>query len=306
MKCIRIHSFGGPEVLQFDEVAMPQPGEDEVLVKVHAASVNPVDYKIRSGAFLKVDALPVTMGRDVWGTIEAFGSRAKGLRKGDGVFAMLGHGHGGCAQFIALKPNEHAAKPRNLDHIQAAAVPLAAMTAWQGLFDHGHLAQGQRVLIHGGAGGVGHFAVQFAKARGAFVATTVSGEDIGFARDLGADLAIDYRKQRFEEAVSDIDLVFDLVAGDTQERSFNVLRDGGAMISTLKEPDQERAKARNLRTAYYMAQPDAAQLAEIAKLIEGGKVRPAVDTVFRFAAAPEAQAKLEHEHVRGKIVLEIG
>ncbi|RUT90265.1 NADP-dependent oxidoreductase, partial [Mesorhizobium sp. M7A.T.Ca.US.000.02.2.1] len=218
MKAARIHAFGGPEVVSIDQVPLPQPLDDEVVLRVRAASVNPIDYKIREGS--TSETLPVTLGRDVSGTVEICGTRAHTLKKGDPLFAMLGHDRGGNAEYVVVKATEAAAKPDRLSHVEAAAVPLAGTTAWQGLFDHGGLKSGQRVLIHGGAGGVGHLAIQFAKAAGAFVATTVSAEDVVFVRELGADQTVDYKNQRFEEVVDAVDLVFDLVAGDTQDRSW--------------------------------------------------------------------------------------
>ena len=307
MKAIRIHTFGGPDVLKLEDVPIPQPQDDEVLVRIHAASVNPVDYKTREGKYpvVKQQDLPITLGRDFSGTVESCGSRVEGLRKGDPVFALLGGDRGAYAQYVVTKAVEFTAKPRSLDHVHAAAIPLAALTAWQGLFDQGKLTSGQKVLIHGGAGGVGHMAVQLAKAKGAWVATTCSGEDIDFVRELGADKAIDYKKQRFEDEVSGIDLVYDLIAGETQTRSFAVLKQGGTMISTLQKPDEAKAKEKNLRVAHYAAQTNAFELAEIAALIDAGKVRAIVARTFDLAQAGAAQDFLAREHVRGKVVLTV-
>jgi NADPH:quinone reductase-like Zn-dependent oxidoreductase len=203
-----------------------------------------------------------------------------------------------------VKEQDLAAKPENLNFIEAAAVPLAAVTAWQGLFDHGGLRSGQHVLIHGGAGGVGHMAVQCAKARGARVSTTASKEDLEFVRSLGADQVIDKDKP-FEKSVTDVDLVFDLVDGDTQERSWAVLKQGGTMVSTLSQPSEQKAKARAARAEHYMAQPDAGELREIGALIDAGKVRPHIEAVFRLTDAGAAQRRLEAKHNRGKIVLQV-
>ncbi|WP_246676054.1 NADP-dependent oxidoreductase [Mesorhizobium sp. B2-5-4] len=304
MKAVRIHEFGGPDVLSLEDAPFPQPHDDEVLLKVHASSVNPVDYKIRSGGGKK-DQLPMTLGRDVSGTVELCGTRAHTLKKGDPFYAMLGPDRGGQAEYVVVKAIEMAAKPQSVDHLHAAAVPLAALTAWQGLFDHGALTAGQRVLIHGGAGGVGHFAVQLAKAKGAFVATTVSGKDIEFARSLGADQAIDYKNERFEDIVGKVDLVFDLVAGETQDRSWAVVKPGGIIVSTLAEPSIESARKAGASGIHYMAKPNAAQLGEIGRLIDEGKVRPHVDATFPLQEAAAAEAWLENKHVRGKIVLEV-
>ncbi|MCK1743686.1 NADP-dependent oxidoreductase [Bradyrhizobium sp. 139] len=306
MKAVRLHSFGGPEVLKLDELQMPQPREDEVVLRVQAASVNPIDWKMRSGkSGLKREQLPVVLGRDVSGTVELCGVDAHTLRKGDPIYAMLGWDRGGYEEYVLVKAVEGAVKPSSLDHVHAAAVPLAALTAWQGLFDHGGLKAGQRVLIHGGAGGVGHFAIQFAKAKGAFVATTVSASGIDFTGKLGADQAVDYKAERFENVVRDIDLVFDLIGGETQERSWAVLKDGGTIVSTLAQPSEEKAKQRHARAVVYMARPNAAQLNEIGELIDAGKVRPIVDATFPLSQAGAAQQKLETEHTQGKIVLDL-
>jgi NADPH:quinone reductase-like Zn-dependent oxidoreductase len=306
MKAIVIHAFGSPEVLKVEELPMPVPKPDEVLVRVNAASVNPVDYKTRSGKYpaVKKDQLPLVLGRDISGTVEQCGSAASQFKKGDEVYAMLDREHGGYAEYVIVKERDLVAKPEHLNFIEAAAVPLAAVTAWQGLFDHGDLKAGQHVLIHGGAGGVGHLAVQCAKARGARVSTTASKEDLEFVRSLGADQVID-KAEPFEKSISNVDLVFDLVDGETQERSWAVLKQGGTMISTLTKPSAERAKARGARGEHYVAQPDADELREIGDLIDAGKVRPHIEAVFRLAEAGAAQRQLETQHNRGKIVLEV-
>jgi NADPH:quinone reductase-like Zn-dependent oxidoreductase len=195
--------------------------------------------------------------------------------------------------------------PGALDRVAAAAVPLAALTAWQGLFDHGGLAAGQRVLIHAGAGGVGHFAVQFAKARGATVITTVSTDDVAFARSLGADEVIDHTRERFESRVRDIDLVFDLVGGQTQEHSWAVLRKGGVLVSTVAEPAREKAEAIDVRATRYTAQPNADQLREIDALIQSGRVRPLVSRRVAYGDAKEALRRLEEGHSTGKLVVDM-
>ena len=307
MKAVCIHSFGGPEVLKLESVDIPQPKEDEVLIRIHAASVNPVDYKTRAGKYppVKEQQLPKVLGRDVCGTIERCGSAVQSFTEGDAVYAMLDGGSGGYAQYATLKADLCSRKPASLDYSQAAAIPLAGLTAWQGLFDEGNLHAGQRVLIHGGAGGVGHFAIQFAKAKGATVCTTVSSQDMEFARSLGADEVVDYKTERFEEKLHDVDLVFDLVAGDTQERSWSVLKDGGTMISTLAKPSDIKAREHHARATNYVAHPDGAELAEIARLVDSGKVRPCVLATYPLADAAAAQQRLEREHPHGKVVLQV-
>jgi NADPH:quinone reductase-like Zn-dependent oxidoreductase len=307
MHAVRIHSFGDPDVLKLDDVTVSEPKPNEMVIRVAAASVNPVDYKIRSGKYpaVKQDQLPKVLGRDVAGVVEHIGSHITKFQKGDAVYAILGRGVGGYAEYALATEDEAAPKPAKIDFVTAAAVPLAALTAWQGLFDHGGLRAGQRVLIHGGAGGVGHFAIQFAKAKGAWVATTVSTEDIDMVRQLGADQAIDYKKGKFEDAVKDIDLVFDLIAGETQKRSWAVLKDGGTLISTLQKPDQAEAKKHKIRAEHYMATPNSAQLEEIARLIDEGKVRPVVQTTYTLEEAAKAHAHMERDHIQGKVVLKV-
>jgi NADPH:quinone reductase-like Zn-dependent oxidoreductase len=307
MHAIRIHGFGGLDALKEDVLPLPQPTDDEILVRVEAASVNPVDAKMREGKVSSVQAkdLPIILGRDLSGVIESCGTAVQSLRKGDEVIAFIGYDRGAYAQYVMIKAGEFAAKPENLSHVEAAAVPLAGLTAWQGMIDHGRLASGQRVLIHGGAGGVGHLAVQIAKAKGAWVAATCSGHDMDFVKKLGADQVIDYQEQKFEDEVGDIDLVFDLVAGETQDRSFKVLKQGGALISTLQDPDKNKAKAKNLRVATYMTKPNGAQLAEIGRLLLAGKLRPYIFATFKLEEAGKAEQVLAGQHVQGKVVLTV-
>jgi NADPH:quinone reductase-like Zn-dependent oxidoreductase len=307
MKAVRLHRFGGPEALSLDDIERPNPDAGEALVRVHAASVNPVDFKIRQGHFpvVKAEDLPVVLGRDIAGVVELCGPGVI-CKAGDEVYAMPGMDQGAYAEYVVVKGGEFAIKPANLNFIEAAAVPLAGLTAWQGLFDEGDLKEGQRALIHGGAGGVGHLAIQFAKAKGAWVATTVSAADIDFARSLGADQVIDYKAQRFEDEVDKVDLVFDLVAGETQNRSWAVIKEGGALVSTLQKPDEALARLHNVRGQVTMTKPNASELTEIARLIEEGSVRPRVQRTFPLAEAAAAQQALEKERPRGKIVLEVG
>ena len=308
MKAARIGKFGGPDVLKIEDLPIPEPRKDELLVKVRAASINPVDYKIREGnyPFVKADMLPLILGRDVSGVIAACGpSYADKLKPGDAIYAMVGVGPGGYAEYTIVKPVEVARKPGSIDYVTAAAVPLAGLTAWQGLFRYGGLKAGQRVLIHGGSGGVGHFAIQFAKAKGAYVITTAEGSHLSFVRSIGADEAIDYKKQRFEEVVHDVDLVYDLIAGETQERSFGVLKKGGILVSTLAEPNQDKARQYGVRGTRYMVEPNAAELDEIARLIDAGKVKPKVSKTFPLAEAGKAQAYVAEQHPEGKVVLKV-
>ena len=306
-RAVRLRRFGEPDALELGQVPIPQAQDDEVLVKVVAASLNPVDYKTMQGKFPPVgeDALPIVLGRDLAGTIEAVGTRAHYmLSKGDRVFAHIGFDRGAQSDYVVVKAVELVAAPTSIDLVQAGAVGLAAITAWQGLFDHGGLESGQRVLIHGGAGGVGHFAVQFARARGAEVFVTAGADDLDFVRDLGADTAIDYKNERFEDVARNMDVVFDLVGGDTAERSWGVLREGGILVSTLAEPDPAQAADYKVRAApRWMAQPNAAQLGEIASLIDDGDVRVVIAETYPFDQVRDAYARLDQGHARGKIVL---
>ena len=301
--------FGDSSVLSVEHLPFPQAHDDEVVVRVRAASVNPVDYKTRDGDFPPVgkDDLPIVLGRDLAGTIATCGSAVGDKwRQGDRVFAHIGFDRGAQADYVVVKTDELAAMPSTLDFTAAAAVPLAAMTAWQGLFDHGGMTAGQRVLIHGGAGGVGMFAIQFAKAKGATVLATASADDLDFVRSIGADTAIDYKNEQFEDVAHDIDLVLDLIGGDTRARSWGVLKKGGILVSTLDDPDHDKAAELGVRAAKrWLAEPDAAQLKQIAELIEAGKVTVEVGETFALADVAAAQDRQEKGHGRGKIVLTI-
>jgi len=307
MKVVRIASFGAPDVMKIERLPVAEPGQNELRLRVHAASVNPVDYKTRQGKYpaVKSDKLPYVLGRDVSGTVETCGPGMTDWRPGDEVYAMLGIDRGSYAEHVIVKAEEAARKPTSLDHTSAAAVPLAGLTAWQGLFRYGGLHKGQRVLIHGGSGGVGHFAVQFARARGAQVITTASEKHVAFARELGADQVIDYKKQRFEDVVRNVDMVFDLIAGETQDRSWRVLRKGGILVSTLAEPSPEKAREFGVRGTRYTVEESGTELSEIASLIDAGKVTPRVNRTFALREAAAAQEYVEKGHMEGKVVLEI-
>jgi NADPH:quinone reductase-like Zn-dependent oxidoreductase len=306
-KLIRFRRFGGKDVIETEDIEISQPDAGEVLVSVRAASVNPVDFKIRSGKYpaVKDDRLPYTPGRDVSGVIEKCGAQATRFKVGDEVFGMVGIHGGGYAEKVAVSQDAIAAKPAGLDHVHATAIPLAGQTAWQGLFRHGGLKAGQSVLIHGGSGGVGHFAIQFAKAKGARVLTTVSTDNVKFARDLGADVVIDYKTQRFEDQASDIDMVFDLIDGETRERSWGLLKKGGILVSTLTEPSQEIASRHGVRALRYTVEADGKELAEIARLVTSGKVKPFVQKTYPLNAAADALAAVEEGHSIGKVVLKV-
>lgn len=306
-KVVRLHHFGGKEVLRMEELDVSQPDAGQVLVSVRAASVNPVDFKIRSGKYpaVRSDRLPYTLGRDISGIVEKCGSQATRFKVGDEVFGMVDIHGGGYSEHAVVDQGAIAAKPAAIDHIHATAIPLAGLTAWQGLFRHGRLKEGQSVLIHGGSGGVGHFAVQFARAKGARVLTTVSTRNVKFARELGADVVIDYRTQHFEDYASDLDMVFDLIDGDTRARSWSLLKKGGVLVSTLSEPSEEKASQCGVRALRYTVEASGDELAEIAGLVTSGKVKPHVMRTFPLNAAAEALASVEQGHAVGKVVLKV-
>jgi NADPH:quinone reductase-like Zn-dependent oxidoreductase len=249
--------------------------------------------------------LPYVLGRDAAGIVETCGPGVTAFVEGDPLYAFVGIDRGCYAEYVVVKASEASRKPRTLDHAAAAAVPLAGLTAWQGLFRYGGLTSGQRVLIHGGSGGVGHFAVQFAKAKGAYVITTASGAGIDFVRKLGADEAIDYKKQRFEDVVREADMVFDLIGGETQDRSWGVLKAGGILVSTLSPPSQEKARAHGVRATRYTAEVSASELGEIGDLIDAGKVKPMVSQTFALRDAAAALQVVEEGHAQGKVVLTV-
>jgi NADPH:quinone reductase-like Zn-dependent oxidoreductase len=302
-----MHRFGGPEVLSLDAISLATPQAGEAIIRIEAASVNPVDFKIRRGEISAVDndQLPYVMGRDFAGTIESLNGDGLGFKPGDKVYGMLSFERGTYAERALVKVGEMAHRPQCLTAVEAAAVPLAALTAWQGLFDQGRLSAGQTVLIHAAAGGVGHLAVQFAKAHGAIVIATASGDGIALVRSLGADVVIDHRKQSFETIAKNVDLVLDLIGGETQRRSWDVIRDGGALISTIEEPKEEEAQARNIRAGHFWAHTSVTHLDAVRQLIDKGKVRLIVQQVFDLAHAVDAHRLVEAGHVHGKIVIQM-
>ncbi|MFJ8082929.1 NADP-dependent oxidoreductase [Streptomyces sp. NPDC096205] len=306
MRAVVVEQWGGPENLIEREVERPEPGLNEVLVRVHAAGVNPVDWKTRaSGALIEWGAVPV-VGWDVSGTVEAVGPGVGVFRPGDEVFGMplFPRQAGGYAEYVVAPARHLAPKPAGLTHVEAAALPLAALTAWQALVDAADLRPGERVLIHAAAGGVGHLAVQIAKARGAHVIGTASAGKHDLVRQLGADEVIDYRSVRFEDVLTDIDVVLDGLGGETAERSLKVLRSGGRLI-TLPGPDDVPAAQDGVRAMWVLVEPDHLGLREITALVEQGAVKPVVETVLPLAQAAEAHELGEQGRTTGKIVLTV-
>ncbi|MFI8823552.1 NADP-dependent oxidoreductase [Streptomyces sp. NPDC053431] len=306
MRAVVVEQWGGPEQLVEREVERPVAGLNEVLVRVRAAGVNPVDWKTRaSGALVEWGDVPV-VGWDVSGTVEAVGPGVGVFRPGDEVFGMplFPRQAGGYAEYVVAPARHLARKPASLTHVEAAALPLAALTAWQALVDAADVRPGERVLVHAAAGGVGHFAVQIAKARGAYVIGTASAAKHDLVRELGADEVIDYRAERFEEVVSDVDVVLDGLGGETGERSLKVLRAGGRLV-TLPGPDDVPAAHDEVRALWVLVEPDHLGLREIAALVDRGSLRPVVDTVLPLAEAAKAHEIGERGRTTGKIVLTV-
>lgn len=308
MKAVRIHAYGGPEVLTYEDAPQPHPGAGEVLVRVHAAGINPVDWKIREGLLVDMvaHAFPLVLGWDVSGVVETVGSGITRLKPGDEVFSRPDVARDGTyAEFIVIKESEVALKPKTIDHLHAAALPLAGLTVWQSLFSAGGLAAGQRVLIHAAAGGVGHLAVQLAKWKGAHVIGTTSAKNHVFVHQLGADQVVHHDTERFEDVVQPVDLVFDTVGGETQERSWKLLKPGGILVSIASPPAVETAAGHGVRQAFVFTQPDAGQLTEIARLVDAQKLKVVVETVLALADAIRGQELSQRGHTRGKIVLRV-
>ena len=294
-------------MLVFEDVPRPKASSGEVLIHVCAAGVNPIDWKIRSGMVKEMYpvSFPWIPGRDISGIVDEVGTNVTDLKQGDAVYGMLESRTGGYAEYAAVKASVMAPKPKSLDFIQAAALPLVSLVAWQTLFDIAHLSQGQTVLIHGASGGVGHMAVQLARWKGAHVIGTASANNAQFLKELGADQVIDYHTTKFEDVVHDASVVLDLIGGDTQKRSWKVLKKGGILISTVGLSSPEEAAKYGVRAVNFMSRPDGNELRQIGKLIDQGVVKPVVSTVLPLKDAAKAHELSQSEHVRGKIVLKV-
>jgi NADPH:quinone reductase-like Zn-dependent oxidoreductase len=309
MMAWRVHEFGPPDVMKFEELPRPAPGTGEVLVRVEAAGVGPWDAWIRAGKSALPQPLPLTPGSDLSGEIVEVGPKVSALRAGDQVYGVTNPRFiGAYAEFALASATMLAKKPRSLTFIQAATVPVIAVTAWQALFDYARLEAGQTVVIHGAAGNVGAFAVQFARRAGLRIIVTAGSSDVAFLRDLGAGTVIDYRAQRFEEQVRSADAVIDLVGGETQTRSFQVLRRGGKLISAVSPPDQAIAQSRGVEATFFLVNVTSEHLTRITALLDAEELRTHVGTVLPLKEATEAHLMLEHlrPHPKGKIVLAAG
>ncbi|HTB18091.1 MAG TPA: NADP-dependent oxidoreductase [Bryobacteraceae bacterium] len=308
MKAIRLHQRGGPDELIYEDAPRPIPAPGDALVQVYATAITPTEltwdqtYQNPDGS----PRLPTIPGHEVSGVIEAVAPGIKDLGPGDAVYGLADFTRdGAAAEYLAIRAGNLALKPRTLDHVHSAAVTLSGLTAWQALFTHGALQRGQKVLIHAGAGGVGTFAVQLAHLKGAHVITTSSGANLDFVRSLGADETIDYTSTRFEDVLRDVDIVLDAVGGDTVQRSWRVLRGGGAMISVTTLIPEDEAREHGARGLFFIVEPNREQLEELAKLIDAGSLKVIVASVQPLARARDAFELALKGHTRGKIVLQV-
>lgn len=309
MLAARVHSFGGPGCIVLEQVSVPMPAHGEVLVKVGAAGVGPWDGWIRSGNSVLPQPLPLTLGSDLAGYVVAVGADVQAWKVGDSVYGVTnGRFVNAYAEYAIADATRIALRPKSLTFAQAASVPVIAVTAWQALFDQGHLEAGHTVLIHGGAGGVGAYAVQFAKHVGANVITTVSSADVEYVRQLGADRVVDYQAARFEDFAVDVDLVVDLVGGDVQSRSFQVLKKGGRLVSAVSQPNQSLADAHGITAFFFLVSVGSESLLVIAKLIDDGSVKTRVAPLFEIEQVVSIHEILDgiRPRPRGKMVIKMG
>lgn len=311
MKAVQIDRYGGVEVLEVNENAPTPPLKSgQVLVQVKAASLNPVDWKIRAGFLKEMVPLqfPLTLGGDFAGVVTSLGEGVPEFKVGDEVFGsaiVLNGGSGSFAQEASANTKNLAIRPKDVDFVQAAALPLAASSAVQALEENIRLQTGQKILIHGGAGGIGTFALQLAKALGAYTATTVSTDDVEHAKTLGADEVIDYKSQDFSESLQDFDAVFDTVGGEVTDKSFKVLKKGGVIVSMLGQPNEELAREAGVRAIGQNTRTDTKHLNRVSELVDAGSLEVYIDREFSLYQAKEAFIYLEQVHPRGKIVFRI-
>jgi len=321
MKAIVVRQYGGPEVMNLEELPVPKPDDDELLIRVHACGVNPADWQIRSGKRHKLQKpFSYIPGFDFSGVVEATGTDVLGFKVGDAVYGFgdgWGYGKGSYAEYLVCKSNAISYKPKSLDFVQSAALPVVTCTAWPALFDVGHLSQDQSILIHGAAGGVGHVAVQLAKWKGAYVIGTASGYNESFLKEIGVDLFINYRTSKFEDVVQDVDVVLDSIVRDAQDeidsvaantltRSFRVLRKGGILVCLCANPSKEMAAEYGVRAERADLKLDTERLAKIAEVVDAGFVMPHIHEVFSLADVGHAHTLSQEGHISGKVVLQIG
>lgn len=309
MKAVRIHEYGGTPVLLFEDAPMPICGPGDVLIRVVGSSVNPVDCMIREGKLqgMLTYSMPFIPGWDVSGVVHAVGENARRFQLGDAVYSRPDIARNGTyAEFVAVREQDVAFKPRTVSHIQAGVLPLAGITAWEAIVTLGQVKPGQRVLVHAAAGGVGSLAVQIAKAHGAHVIGTASNERRALVTSLGADEFVDYRTQRLQDAVRDVDLVLDTMGGETQEASWHVMAPGGLLVSLISDPTLGAAKWPKLRGAFLFIQPNGQVLTQLAAMVDDGKLRPVICAEFSLHDIQRAHALSDSHHAAGKIALYVG
>lgn len=310
MKAAQLFKYGGKDSVKVaDGVPIPEPVQDEVLIEVHAAAVNPFDWKVREGHMQSIGELklPATLGGDFAGRVTSVGDDVSGIKAGDEVYGQGGalSGHGSFAEFAPVKASSIAIKPEGIDFVQAAALPLTGVSAYQALVEHVGVKPGQKVLIHGGAGGIGSYAIPLAKHLGAYVATTAAADDFDYAKELGADEIIDYQKQDFSTLIKDYDVVYDTVDGETYKKSYEVLKPGGVIVSMLEQPDEKLMKQHDVQAINQFTRVTTERLRELTKLVETGVIKPQIDKTFPLSQAAEALEYLKSNHRRGKVVITI-
>lgn len=309
MKAARIHAYGASSEIRIEDAPLPSLADDDVLIRVVATSVNPVDWKIRKGylkSFIPYE-MPLTMGWDVSGVVEKTGPAVTRFKPGDAVYSRPDiRRNGAYAEYVALRESEIAFKPATISHVEAASLPLVSITAWESLFTTAGLTEGQKVLIHAGAGGVGSIAVQLARAKGAHVTATASAGKADLVRSLGADEVIDYRSQDFSKLAKDMDVVFDTIGGETQEKSWSVLKPNGMLVSITDRPSEDRARAEGKRAGYVFIDPNAPILTELARMVDLGHVRPLIAAEFGLNDTARAQDFSETGRATGKVVIYVG
>lgn len=308
MKAVRIHDYGTSDVLTIENIPIPEIKEDDVLIKIFATSVNPVDWKVREGLvrWRNLHQLPLTLGWDVSGVVDKIGSKAHKFKIGDEVYSRPSiDRNGSYAEYIAVRETEVALKPKTITHEEAASIPLVGLTVWESLVTTANIQAGQKVLIHAAAGGVGSMAVQIARIYGCYVIGTASEGNIDFVKNLGAHEVIDYRNQDFTQLIKDVDVVLDTVGGTTQENSWKVLREGGMLMSIINKPSDEIANQYKARSGYIFVQSNGTILETLAHLIDTGKLKPVVGSVFSLDEIKQAQELSQSKRAKGKIVIKV-